>query len=90
MQNRTEKLNNAIQALRDEISERKRAEAQLIYQAELIENVNDAIIATDENLAVTYWNQTAEQIYGWKAEEAIGRNRFGHLTVRIHRWQYAF
>jgi PAS domain S-box-containing protein len=74
VQSRTEKLNNAIQALRDEISERQRAEAQLVYQARLIANVNDAIIATDENLTIGYWNQAAEQIYGWKAEEVMGRS----------------
>ena len=55
VQNWTEKLNNAIQALRDEISDA--SEPKRNYdQAELIENVNDAIVATDENLAVTYWN----------------------------------
>src|SRR5687767_163233 len=74
VQNRTEKLNNVIEALREEISERKRAEGQLAYQAQLIANVNDAIIATDADLAIGYWNQAAEQIYGWKAEEVLGRS----------------
>jgi PAS domain S-box-containing protein len=74
VQSRTQRLNEVIEVLREEISERKRAEGQLVYQAQLIANVNDAILATDENLAISYWNQTAEQIYGWKAEEVMGRS----------------
>jgi PAS domain S-box-containing protein len=73
VQNRTEKLTATLQTLRDEMDERKEAEEQLAYQARLIANVNDAIIATDEDLVVNYWNQAAEQIYGWKAEEVMGR-----------------
>ena len=73
VQSRTAKLRSVNQSLREEIAERKRVEEQLIYQALLISNVNDAIIATDDNLVVTYWNSTAEQIYGWSAEEVLGR-----------------
>jgi PAS domain S-box-containing protein len=31
------------------------------------------MIATDMEGRITYWNKFAEQLYGWKAEEAIGR-----------------
>ena len=74
VQKRTATIQAINQSLREEIAERKRAEDQLIYQARLIANVNDAIVATDENLVLTYWNQSAEQIYGWKAEEVMGRS----------------
>jgi PAS domain S-box-containing protein len=73
VQKRTATIQAINQSLREEIAERKRAEGQLLYQARLIANVNDAIVATDENLAIGYWNQAAEQIYGWKAEEVMGR-----------------
>jgi PAS domain S-box-containing protein/putative nucleotidyltransferase with HDIG domain len=53
--------------------ERRRAEAQLRYQAYLLSNVNDAIMASDENYRVTFWNQAAEDLYGWSAEETIGK-----------------
>jgi PAS domain S-box-containing protein len=56
------------------ITERKWAEERLAYHAYLLENVYDAVIATDERLAVTAWNKGAEQIYGWRADEALGRN----------------
>ncbi|HKY53025.1 MAG TPA: PAS domain S-box protein, partial [Anaerolineales bacterium] len=53
--------------------ERRRAEEQLRYQAYLLSNVNDAIIASDENYRITYWNHGAEILYGWSAEETIGK-----------------
>ena len=56
-----------------DITQRKRDEAQVVYQANLLANVNDAIIAADPNFVITAWNKAAEKIYGWKAEEAIGQ-----------------
>jgi PAS domain S-box-containing protein/putative nucleotidyltransferase with HDIG domain len=53
--------------------ERRRAEEQLRYQAYLLSNVNDAIIASDENYLITFWNQAAESLYGWSAEETLGK-----------------
>lgn len=60
-------------AVVEDIVERKRAEAQLAYQAKLLANVHDAIFATDDQLRLTAWNRAAEKRYGWKAEEVMGR-----------------
>ena len=57
-----------------DITERKRAEEQIAYQAYLLENVNDAVIGSDENTLIRFWNQGAERIFGWKAEEVLGRS----------------
>jgi PAS domain S-box-containing protein len=57
-----------------DITERKRAEEQLAYHAHLLENVYDAVIATDERFVLTAWNKGAEQMYGWRADEVLGRN----------------
>jgi two-component system, cell cycle sensor histidine kinase and response regulator CckA len=43
-------------------------------QADLLEASNEAMIMEDLDNVVTYWNQGAEQIYGWTREEAVGRN----------------
>jgi PAS domain S-box-containing protein len=59
-------------AIRD-ISERKRKDVQVQYQSRLLENVNDAIIATDTDRIITFWNKAAEEMYGWTAEEAVGK-----------------
>ena len=54
--------------------ERRRAEDQLKYQARLLRHINDAVIATDEQLRITAWNRAAEKMYGWSSEEVMGRN----------------
>jgi PAS domain S-box-containing protein len=57
-----------------DITERKREQEQLAYHAYLLENVHDAVIATDERFVLTAWNKGAEQMYGWSADEVLGKN----------------
>ena len=54
--------------------ERRQVEEQLHYQARLLRHVNDAVIATDEQLRISAWNRGAEKMYGWEAAEVIGRD----------------
>jgi diguanylate cyclase (GGDEF)-like protein/PAS domain S-box-containing protein len=54
-------------------SERKQAQEKLRLQALLLNAVGQAVISTDLNSRIVYWNQTAEELYGWSAEEATGR-----------------
>ncbi len=65
---------NQFAVLFFDITERKQAEAQLQYQATLLSNVNDAITASDAEFRLTAWNAGAETLYGWKADEVLGRN----------------
>lgn len=55
-----------------DISERKAAEAKLSQQAALLDKAQDAIVVRDMNDRVLFWNKSAERIYGWTTEEAIG------------------
>jgi two-component system, sensor histidine kinase and response regulator len=41
---------------------------------ELIRYVRDAVIITDAQFIVRVWNDAAENLYGWKASEVVGRN----------------
>jgi PAS domain S-box-containing protein len=59
--------------LRD-ISERKRAEEEIRFQAHLLDAVEQAVIATDLEGNIIYWNSFAEQLYGWPAAEALAAN----------------
>ncbi|MCX7762159.1 MAG: PAS domain S-box protein [Candidatus Kryptonium sp.] len=59
--------------IQSDITERKKIEEQIRYQANLLENVNDAIIAADLNYRITSWNKAAERMYGYKSEEVIGK-----------------
>ena len=55
-------------------SERKRAEKHVREQAALLDNAQDAIFVLDSDNHITYWNKSAERIYGWTATEAIGKS----------------
>ncbi|MBI3470275.1 MAG: PAS domain S-box protein [Candidatus Solibacter usitatus] len=56
-----------------DITERMWAQEQLGYQASLLENVSDAIMATDMEFRITSWNSAAQRIYGWSPAEAVGQ-----------------
>jgi PAS domain S-box-containing protein len=55
------------------ITERKRAQEAQSFQAHLLNTIEQAVIATDLNGAVIFWNQFAERLYGWAMDEAMGR-----------------
>jgi PAS domain S-box-containing protein len=65
-------LGYGIRALRNREAQRQ-AEEQIRYQAMLLDNVSDAVISVNPNLLVKSWNKAAEQIYGWSADEVIGK-----------------
>ena len=57
-----------------EISERTRVEEKLREQAALLDITTDAILVKDLDKRIRFWNKGAENLYGWKAVEAIGKN----------------
>lgn len=59
--------------LRD-ITERRRTEERLLEQAAMLNLAKDAIIVRDPQGQVIFWNQGAERMYGWAAEEAVGQD----------------
>jgi two-component system cell cycle sensor histidine kinase/response regulator CckA len=68
------------------ITERKRAEKQMQEQARLLDMAHDAILMKDAEEKIIYWNRGAEQLYGWTAEEALGRK----VTDLLYRDTAAF
>ena len=78
VQQRTMELKNVNEALREEITERKGivtalkdSEAQI---RAIVENVVDGIVTIDEKGIIELFNPTAERIFGYSAEEVIGKN----------------
>jgi PAS domain S-box-containing protein len=57
-----------------ELAERRRTEDVLRFQAQLLEAVEHALIALDLDGTIRYWNAAAENLYGWRAEDVLGRN----------------
>ncbi len=56
-----------------DITPRKEAEAALRFQAYLLDTVEQAVIATDLEGQIVYWNSFSEELYGWKSDEVVGR-----------------
>lgn len=59
-------------AIRHDITKRKFAEEKIRQQAELLDQAQDAIIVRDLEDRISYWNKSAERLYGWTMDEAIG------------------
>lgn len=52
-------------------------------QARLIELAHDAIIVRDLASVIVSWNRGAEELYGWTAQEAIGRETHELLKTQF-------
>ena len=74
---RVAELEAEVAGLRARLAQNERSarqgEEQVRFQARLLDAVHEAVIATDLAGKVLYWNRFAEGLYGWKAEEAVGR-----------------
>jgi PAS domain S-box-containing protein len=60
-------------SIKVDITDFKRAEDKLREQAELLDHAQDAIVVTDLERRITYWNRCAERIYGWSSADAGGQ-----------------
>ena len=70
----------AISFISRDITERKKAEDKIKSLANVVESSNDAIITKSLDGIITSWNKGAEQIYGYSAEEILGK----HISLLEH------
>src|SRR5215471_7164569 len=56
-----------------DITKQKKAERRLAEQARLLDLSNEAILVRDHEDRITYWNHGAAELYGYSAEEAVGK-----------------
>ena len=101
VQERTSDLKQANEKLQTQIAGRRRVEEMLRQRADLLDLTHDTIFARDMNDVITYWNRGAEELYGWKPEEAVGRvtheltqtifpvelERINETLLRTGRWE---
>jgi len=70
-----------------DVTERKHAEKMRAFLASIVESSDDSIIGTDLDGRILSWNQGAERLFGYTAEEAIEK----HITLLFvpkHRADY--
>jgi PAS domain S-box-containing protein len=70
-----------------DLSDRKAAEEQLARQAALLDQARDAIIVKDLEDRVLYWNRSAERMYGWTSEEAVGKTSFELIHTDLKKFK---
>ncbi|HYX27198.1 MAG TPA: PAS domain S-box protein [Pyrinomonadaceae bacterium] len=70
-------------AIRHDITQLKLAEEQIRQQADLLDKSQDAILVRDMDDRIIYWNKSAERMYGWSAEEVIGKRTTEFLFYSV-------
>jgi PAS domain S-box-containing protein len=68
-----------------DITDRKQAEQSRNLLAAIVASTDDAIISKNPDGVITSWNKSAERIFGYTAEEAIGQ----HITLIIPQERHA-
>lgn len=66
------RVKRVVGTMRD-VTERRVTADRLVEQAALLDKAQDAILVRDLEGRILYWNKSAERLYGWGAEEAVGR-----------------
>ena len=56
-----------------DVSERRNAVERLAFQARLLDQISQPVVAVDPESRITHWNQGAERLYGFTAGEAVGQ-----------------
>ena len=65
---------------------RKLAEERLTRDALVLANVHDAVVLTDLEGVVTYWNEGATRLFGWTAGEVVGRHYADRFAEPVRSW----
>jgi len=60
--------------LADDLTEKRKVQEEVIFQANILKNVKDTIFVTDSIGKITYWNEGAEQTFGYKSIEMLGKH----------------
>ncbi|QMS91968.1 PAS domain S-box protein [Nostoc edaphicum CCNP1411] len=61
-------------AVTRDVTQQKQAEQKIREQAALLDVSTDAIVVRNIRNQILFWNKGAQSLYGWKAEEVLGKN----------------
>jgi PAS domain S-box-containing protein len=65
---------NSYLAVKEDITGRKRRDQEISQLAAIVQSSDDAILSVDLAGVILSWNRGAERIYGYSAEEAVGKS----------------
>ncbi len=89
---RTNEITKTNKQLQQEIIDRKMVEGELRDSEEKFRRITssalDAIIMMDDSGSISYWNEAAEEIFGYSAEEAIGKEMHTLLAPAKYKGAY--
>ena len=68
-----------------DVTEQKAEAERLTYLAGLLDNTEDAVVALDAEWFLTAWNTGAVRMYGWTADEGLGRH-----TLEVARLEMSY
>lgn len=70
------------------ITERKELEEKLRFDSLLLSEIGDAVISTDINNKIVFWNKAAEKLYGWMVDEVINKNIHEIIKTNLDQNEY--
>lgn len=59
-----------------DISLKKKSDLQIKFQSDILQQIKNAVAAIDLEGNISFWNLWAENLYGWKASDVLGKNIF--------------
>ncbi|MEP0799458.1 PAS domain S-box protein [Funiculus sociatus] len=83
----TEGVPSGVIVIGQEIPACKAAEREIYFQSRLLDAVGQAVIATNLDGTIIYWNRYAETLYGWLAAEVLGQNIINITPAQVSKEQ---
>jgi PAS domain S-box-containing protein len=82
--------NQCFLVLADDITDKRRVQEEVLIQANILKNVRDTIFVTDRKGIITYWNEGAEETFGYLREDMLGKSYellYAEIDKHLVRWE---